>query len=299
MELEIQAHTTQTLVATLTDPHTGLAERHDAFEQLVMSFEDMAYGCAYALLGNYHHAEEAAQEAFAAAWQKIHQLREPAAFPGWFRRILHTECSRIRRRSNVAASPIEDENQIRVEGDDPHKLIETSELKAAVHDALGTLPTGERTVVALFYLRQHSHTEISAFLGLPPTTVAKRLYSARQRLKGLLMSKFKKELVSKRPSRSSTFADKVRSGLYDEYVGRYRFDERPELIVTIERDGETLIGEAAGQRNVLLQNGRKKNELNTREFDGRGRFIRNRRGRITHLVYYEFGQEMGTAKKIG
>ena len=49
------------------------------------------------------------------------------------------------------------------------------------------------------------------------------------------------------------------------------------------------------QRNVLTG---RKNELKTTEFDGRGKFVRNRRGKISHLVYYEFGREMGLARKI-
>ena len=39
-------------------------------------------------------------------------------------------------------------------------------------------------------------------------------------------------------------------------------------------------------------------ELSTKEFDGRGKFIRDEQGQITHLIYYEFGREMGRAKKI-
>ena len=79
---------------------------------------------------------------------------------------------------------------------------------------------------------------------------------------------------------------------------RYRFELRPELFVTIKREGESLMSEAAGQRNELFANDGAKSELLTKEFDGRGKFVRNEQGRISHLIYYEFGREMGLAKKI-
>jgi RNA polymerase sigma factor (sigma-70 family) len=86
-----------TLIIRATDPDAALAEKHDAFCELVRRFQDMAYACAYAVLGDFHLAEDAAQEAFISAWQKLGQLREPEAFPGWLRRVVLTECNRLTR----------------------------------------------------------------------------------------------------------------------------------------------------------------------------------------------------------
>jgi len=179
--------------------------------------------------------------------------------------------------------------------DDPQKKLESDELRRTVFGAIECLPVNERIAVTLFYLDERSHADITALLGVPATTVAKRLHTARGRLKGKLMSEFKRQVGSRRPSRNKDFAEKVRAGVFDEYIGRYRFDLRPELVVTIMREGERLISESAGQRNELFGC---ENELNASEFDGRGKFIRNRRGGISHLVYYEFGKEMGVARKI-
>ena len=57
-----------------------------AFDAIVRRFQDMAYAGAYALLGDSHQAQDAAQEAFIDAYLSLDKLREPAAFPGWFRR---------------------------------------------------------------------------------------------------------------------------------------------------------------------------------------------------------------------
>src|ERR1043165_7597887 len=88
---------TRALVIKASDVTATLAANHDAFGRLVFAFQDMAYACAYAVLGDFQLAEDAAQEAFISAWQKLPQLRQPEAFPGWFRRIVLTECSRLTR----------------------------------------------------------------------------------------------------------------------------------------------------------------------------------------------------------
>ena len=283
-------------VRKILDPDTTLNEKHAAFERIVIAFQDMAFAVAYAILGDFHSAEDAAQQAFITAWQKIHQLREPDAFPGWFKRIVVRECSRMTRRRRPLTTS---SDQPIAHFDDPQKKLESAELRRTVFAAIKGLPLNERIVVALFYLQEQSHADIGAFLDLPRTTVAKRLYSARVRLEGTVMSGFKKDISRRRPSRNASFAKKVRDGLYDEYIGRYKFDLRPELVVTITREGERLFSESsAGQRNELSAPRRRSSELVASEFDGRGRFIRDRAGRISHLVYYEFGKEMGIARKV-
>ena len=66
----------------------------DAYEEVVRRFQDMAVAYAYAQLGNWQEAEDAAQEAFIAAWYGLLGLRDAAAFPGWFRRIVHSRANR-------------------------------------------------------------------------------------------------------------------------------------------------------------------------------------------------------------
>ena len=286
------------LVIKATDSNATLAEKREAFGGLVLSFQDMAYACAYAVLGDFHLAEDAAQEAFITAWQKLYQLRQPEAFPGWFRRILLTACNRLRRGKRLRAAPLGDGVSVPSTLDNPQMMIEREELKKAVFAAIEKLPENERIIVTLFYLKGESHSDIGAFLEVPMTTVAKRLYSARVRLRGKMMDGFKNDLAARRPSRNESFAEKVKAGIYDEYVGRYRFELRPELVVTIKREGDRLMSEAAGQRNDLFAKDESESELLAKEFDGRGEFVRNERGQITHLIYYEFGREMGLAKKI-
>ena len=54
-----------------------------AYGTIVRRFQDMAVGYAYAVLGDFHLAEDAAQEAFIEAYLGLSKLREPAAFSSW------------------------------------------------------------------------------------------------------------------------------------------------------------------------------------------------------------------------
>lgn len=286
------------LVLKATDSKLTLAERHLAFGELVRIFQDMAYACAYARLGDFSLAQDAAQEAFISAWQALKQLRQPEAFPGWFRRIVLTECNRLTRRKRLPTISLDEGLKLTSPHAEPQTAIERDELTKAVFTAINKLSLNERMVVVLFYVQEHSQIDISAFLDVPTTTVAKRLYSARARLRGMMMDTFKKDLTAHRPSRNFTFAEKVEAGIYDEYVGEYRFELRPELVVTIKREGEKLMSEAAGQRSEVFAAPESESELLAKEFDSRGKFVRNEQGCISHLIYYELGQEMGLAKKI-
>jgi RNA polymerase sigma factor (sigma-70 family) len=261
----------------------------------------MAFACAYAALADFHLAEDAAQEAFVTAWRKLPQLREPEAFPGWLKRIVVSSCHRLTRGKRLASVSLDaGGREVAAGGADLQAAVEAEELKRTVADAVRLLPRGERAVVLLFYAGGRTHRQIGEFLNLPATTVAKRLHTARRRLKGSAMGKLKGEFAGRRPSRDAGFADKVRRGMFDDYLGRYRYESRPELEVVITREGGRLYSEAAGQRNELSarreDSGR---ELRTVEFDGRGEFLRDARGRVTHFVYHEFGRELGRAKKIG
>src|SRR5438874_1199922 len=82
-------------------------ERAEAFGELVRRFQDVAYAAAFAALGDAGEAEDAVQEAFLVAWQELDRLQEPAAFPGWLRRIVRTRCTRRLRAPGPPLRPLE------------------------------------------------------------------------------------------------------------------------------------------------------------------------------------------------
>jgi DNA-directed RNA polymerase specialized sigma24 family protein len=96
----------------------------DAYGIIVRRFQDMAVAYGYSLLGDRQAAEDASQEAFFEAFRDLASLREPAAFPGWFRRILFKQCDRIRRRREPATAPLDQAAHAASAAVDPSVLVE-------------------------------------------------------------------------------------------------------------------------------------------------------------------------------
>ena len=188
------------------------AKRGDdaAFNQLVHRFQDSAVAYAFSALGDLQQAEDAAQEAFIEAFHCLASLREPLAFPGWLRRIVFKQCDRITRRRPCGAISLEAVWEEPSPDSGPPLLLEAKETARQVRAAVTTLPEGERAVTLLFYFGQRSHTEIAAFLEVPVSTVKKRLFTARKRLKGEMIKMMQEDLSERIPSRSAAFADRVK-----------------------------------------------------------------------------------------
>ena len=153
-----------------------------AYDQVVRRFQDMAVGYSYTFLGDFHLAQDAAQEAFLDAYLNLPKLREPRAFAAWFRRVVLKQCDRLIRGKRPATVPLDEAADVAVRGSDPAEVAERAEMQKIVRDAIGVLPEHERAVTVLFYISAYSHQEISAFLGIPVTTVKSRLHYARKAL---------------------------------------------------------------------------------------------------------------------
>jgi RNA polymerase sigma factor (sigma-70 family) len=178
-----------------------------AFGAIVRRFQDMAYGGAYAWLGESEDARDAAQDAFIDAWESLDQLRDPIAFPGWFRRIVIKHADRHKRRRR-AALDIE-EARIATGLPDALQLAEQQDMRQTVRAAVGRLPESQRLPLTLFHLDGLSQKEVAAFLELPVSTVKKRIFDARKLLEGRLSQMAKQELQDTRPSRDDGFALRV------------------------------------------------------------------------------------------
>jgi RNA polymerase sigma factor (sigma-70 family) len=182
----------------------------DAYELVVQRFQDMAVGYSCARLGDVHLAEDAAQEAFVTAYFALPSLHEPAAFPGWFRRIVIKHIDRIQRtrRSVLALDHLANAAATQPS---PVDLIEQQEVHHVIACAIQSLPLTQREVVTLYYLSDYSYTDISAFLAIPLSTVKMRLYHARRQLQHQLVELIEEVLPRQRPSRDGTFVEKIMS----------------------------------------------------------------------------------------
>jgi RNA polymerase sigma-70 factor, ECF subfamily len=127
--------------------------------------------------GDLATAEDLAQEAFLLAFRHLGQLRDPARFYPWVRRLaLRHALHRLRRRREVAS-------EAALEPDTPADPIRRAETRLAVHAVLQRLPVELRVTLILREMEQLDYQEIADALKIPLGTVRSRLFAARKQFK--------------------------------------------------------------------------------------------------------------------
>jgi len=165
------------------------------------------YGIAYDLLGNRAEAEEAVQEALARACEAIGDLREPAAAPAWFLRIVTTMCLRTLRRrklkrtlfgwwpggadDDAPAKPDAQADAIaeRMHATDsiaPRDALEGRQELQALLARLEDLSAQQRTALVLRYGHDLPVAEVAELLGVEPATAKTHLVRGLARLRELM-----------------------------------------------------------------------------------------------------------------
>jgi RNA polymerase sigma factor (sigma-70 family) len=186
-----------------------LAGDADAYGAIVRRFQDMAVGYAFTLLRDFQLAEDAAQEAFFEAYRDLPKLREAAAFPGWFRCIVFKQCDRLKRGKSFSTVSLAATDEQISNALNPAEAVLQEEMKDHLWQAIGALPEHQRATLTLYYISGYSQSEVGAFLDVPMTTVKKRLFAARNRLRLMLLDKVENSLREQRPSRHEVFANRL------------------------------------------------------------------------------------------
>ena len=154
----------------------------NAFAFLVDKYKGAVHALAYRKCGDFHTAEEIAQDAFLKAYQKLGMLKEPQRFPGWLYVITARCYLSWQRRQRLRPQALNEVPPAQM-----HSLAwskyNQQQQREAVHDALESLPESERTVLTLHYLGGQTCEELSHFIGTSHDAAKKRLYRARCHLK--------------------------------------------------------------------------------------------------------------------
>lgn len=163
-----------------------------AFEQLVRANEKKVYTLCLRLCGNPADAEEAAQEAFLAAWRGLPSFRGESAFSTWLHRLASNACIDLLRRSRRARAELSLDDESAPEPTDerasPQRELERREQREAVQRGLAALHDEHRTVLVLREVEQLSYAEIAEVTGLEPGTVKSRISRARAQLRNYLLA---------------------------------------------------------------------------------------------------------------
>ena len=160
----------------------------EAFGALVEQYRDNVYRLAYRMCGNAYDADEAAQEAFVAAWRALPNFRGDAKFSTWLYRLTTNAAIDVMRREKRHQT-VGDGEMVDVadDADSPQETVERTEQQEAVQKALSTLSEEYREVLLLRYMEELDYAEIAEVLQLPSGTVKSRINRAKAALKAALL----------------------------------------------------------------------------------------------------------------
>jgi RNA polymerase sigma-70 factor (ECF subfamily) len=166
----------------------------DAYNALVLHYQDPAFGVAYRIMGDADSAADATQEAFISAYKAIGRFRG-GSFKAWLLRIVTNACyDELRRRkrrpsASLEALYVEDESpdaSLATHAENPEAYAQRMDLQAAIMSCLQDLPEGQRVIAVLSDVEGYSYDEIARIVGVALGTVKSRLSRSRQRLRDCL-----------------------------------------------------------------------------------------------------------------
>ncbi len=144
-----------------------------AFNQLVLHYQDGVYNLAYRIMADPAAAEDAAQETFIAAYQRLESYRG-GNFRAWLLRIATNTCyDELRRRKrrpaefldDLPGAESDDGPPIAAEGQTPEQAAQQAELNRAIQSCIQSLQPDQRTILVMSDIENLNYAEIAEATG--------------------------------------------------------------------------------------------------------------------------------------
>ena len=168
----------------------------DAFNLLVLKYQDMLYRISLRITHDEFSAEDATQNAMIQAFNNLRSFRG-GSFKSWLARVaVNASYDELRREKRHFSMPLEQYNS---EGDEiespvwmvdlspgPQEQSESSEVKDALQQCIRSLIPDYRLMVILIDIEGMSYEEAARVARVPVGTVKSRLARARMQLRSAL-----------------------------------------------------------------------------------------------------------------
>lgn len=166
------------------------------FASMLTEHRPAMHARALQLCRNRVDADDLLQESLVRALTRRAQMREPSRVRGWLFSILMNTFIDGHRHKQVRASDVPLSGDPLAPGPEPRSPW----YELGVEDvrvAMAALPESLRQAYELYTFERLDYEAIADALGIPKGTVGTRLHRARRRLRALLASKQKPELVAR------------------------------------------------------------------------------------------------------
>ncbi|WP_179490166.1 RNA polymerase sigma factor [Granulicella arctica] len=174
-----------------------LAGNRDAYRVLMDRHFRSVFRIAFRVTGNEADAEEAAQEAFLRAYNKLSTFRQESSFSTWITRIaMNTSINLVERRnrdlSHTAVRIAEDPSsgngtmQIADSSAGPERVLLNSETSGLIQTAMTALTPMERTAFTLRHMEDLPIADIASALNIPANSAKQAVFRAVSKLRKVL-----------------------------------------------------------------------------------------------------------------
>jgi len=181
-----------------------LKGEQEAFAELVAAYQSPVYNLAFRMLGTATEAEDAAQETFLRAFDRLDTYDPSRKFSSWILAIASHYCvDRLRRRrgNTVSMDEIKSWRWLPDKRPRPEELTLGNERDAKVRRLLLHLPPQYRLVITLRYWNELSYAEIAQVTKSTESAVKSRLHRARRMMSEKLMEGPAEECLKGREER--------------------------------------------------------------------------------------------------
>jgi RNA polymerase sigma-70 factor (ECF subfamily) len=169
-----------------------------AMSELIENNRTWVRGIAYAVLGDAHLAEDAAQDVCVRMVKHLRGLDTPEAFRPWVYRMTRNVALSMAQRRDRAPQPLGLDAEQMVGGiqiakdEPPGAALEAEERVNVVLETISRLPHIYREVLVLKHVQDLSYAEMSAILGVNIKSLEVRLVRARKLLQVRLGRRFER-----------------------------------------------------------------------------------------------------------
>ncbi len=159
-----------------------------AFGQLVERYQASVFRAALAVLGSPDEAEDAAQDAFLAAYRKLHLFRGDSSFKTWllsitWRHALDRRAGIVRRFRRFFSADADGWPEAPQPGPTQEQVLVENDLQDRLRLVVKTLPPRYRDALLLASSGEHTFEEIAGILRVPVGTAKWRVTEARRQVR--------------------------------------------------------------------------------------------------------------------
>ena len=167
---------------------------HQAFNRLVLLYQNKIYNLAFNYVKNQEEAKDLTQDIFIIAHRALPGLREHDKFFSWLYQVGLNQCrnryKKLRRQGFFTSQSLDStDNYLQLSSSgSPEKDYERQQLIATVRATIAEMNETEKEIIILRDIQGLSYGEISKILSVPLGTVKSKLNRARLALKNRLKS---------------------------------------------------------------------------------------------------------------